>query len=368
MAQEEESLLRTPPGLPSLGPASGDDGAGRTDEFRRQILGDLEVHMQSKMEDILRQGRQMLQKETSQWKEKFGEATKELTECRQRQQELEAENMKLKQALTGVAMRLSMYGPMYTGARETPADIMSPLQPWMPADGLSHATAHSPLPQASAGTGRAETTPKLAPVPDFPVPPDPASAELPAQAEPIKLAQHIDAAQSTQKVTVSLSASLGTSPGGGTIPPPTSPPPSNGSSATTFSFALRKADGASLGLNISHNDSESFLLVEGVQEGGAVEAWNKQCAAGAAEKAVLRGDHVVGVNDIAYDPKRMLEECKEKQLLRLTIRRPEPVPRKTLRAEASVFVPRGSASPEPAASELPPTAETSEAPPVALRV
>lgn len=120
------------------------------------------------------------------------------------------------------------------------------------------------------------------------------------------------------------------------------------SGAGCFSFTLRKADGAELGLNVSHHDQDRVLRVEGVRPDGAIEAWNRQCA---ADKIVLSGDKIIGVNNIAYDPEKMFEECRDKQLLKLTIVRGDLAlptmsakaspPNKTtiLRADASVFVP-----------------------------
>lgn len=94
---------------------------------------------------------------------------------------------------------------------------------------------------------------------------------------------------------------------------------------TTFSFTLRKADGVSLGLDVSHAKGSTGLCVEKIQAGGAVEAWNRQCPTTAHEaetRVVLPGDMVVAVNNVSGEPNAMLAECRNRQLLRITIRRP----------------------------------------------
>merc|ERR1719230_968314 len=103
------------------------------------------------------------------------------------------------------------------------------------------------------------------------------------------------------------------------------PPPSQGQ--RIFSFTLRNADGSDLGLNVSHHEDDKALRVEGVRPEGAVEAWNRQCVGStASEKAVLPGDRIVSVNGVSQDPAAMLEECRDKQLLKLTVLRGEAAP------------------------------------------
>jgi hypothetical protein len=88
---------------------------------------------------------------------------------------------------------------------------------------------------------------------------------------------------------------------------------------TSFSFSLRKAEGVQLGMDFV--DRSAGLVVKNVETGGAVEAWNRQCAGGpAAGKAVNPGDCVTSVNGIT-DVEGMRRECQEKALIRLTITR-----------------------------------------------
>lgn len=95
------------------------------------------------------------------------------------------------------------------------------------------------------------------------------------------------------------------------------------SGGTVFGFTLRRAENFSLGLNISHTHCSDGLRVESVNDGGALAAWNKQCAGGpAAGKAVIAGDRIVRVNN-ATVPDEMLSECKESKLLKFTVVRGE---------------------------------------------
>jgi len=125
------------------------------------------------------------------------------------------------------------------------------------------------------------------------------------------------------------------------------------SGGTTFTFALRKADGVGLGLQVSSTESEGHLQVRGVLAGGAVEAWNKQCIeSGLVERQVCLGDRIVRANDTWGDTELMLKECREKRLVKLTVLRGEvpAIDRNIaapgfagLDAKAPAFVPGGGA-------------------------
>jgi len=338
---QTETMPCPPPGLAdqmsgvgSMPQSSGRHVSTAEDRFRREIICEIETNMQSKIEEILKQGRQMLQKENKQWKDKFDQVTAELGVCRQRVQALAAENIELKQVLFGITESL---WPQ-PGASVRPPS----LPPTMDAAVAGLLPTYLPAREASVT--------KFPPVPDFPIP---FATGGPPPGAPV-----------TQ---ISLADSLGEVP----VPPP---PPSlavqgsaealqdnpNGA-CRTFTFTLRKADGADLGISVSHNETDQVLRVEGIKEKGAVEAWNKMCVAGGTDKAVLPGDHVLSVNSISYDTQGMLEECRDKQLLRLTVMRGDPAaaspkaaPTTTLRADASVFVP-GQQS--PCSTEAPPSSD-----------
>ena len=51
-----------------------------------------------------------------------------------------------------------------------------------------------------------------------------------------------------------------------------------------------EADGADLGLNVSHHESDRVLRVEGVRAEGAVEAWNRQSVDHKADCNLRQGD------------------------------------------------------------------------------
>jgi len=120
----------------------------------------------------------------------------------------------------------------------------------------------------------------------------------------------------------------------------------------TFRFTLRKADNTDLGLVVSPVDDGQALYIENIRTEGAVEAWNRQCMnAASLEKVVIRGDRITSVNSVTLNADAMLLECKERQLLKITVVRgegpvqagvayaPKVSAASSLRADASVFVP-----------------------------
>lgn len=125
-----------------------------------------------------------------------------------------------------------------------------------------------------------------------------------------------------------------------------------------FTLTLRRADNVPLGLDVRGDTEGVCLVVDAVRPGGAVEAWNRQCAGDSRE--VRAGDRIIMINS-AEDADTMREECLTKHLLRVTVQRgpsaslpaaSEPMTggapgltRTTngggLRAEADEFVPGG---------------------------
>merc|ERR1719436_1199183 len=86
-----------------------------------------------------------------------------------------------------------------------------------------------------------------------------------------------------------------------------------------FGFTLRLAGGVCLGLHLDRSCDGSSLVVQTVLNGGAVEAWNKQCAGGPKDAKVVRaGDIIICVNGIR-GAQGMLDECREKELLKLVV-------------------------------------------------
>jgi len=93
----------------------------------------------------------------------------------------------------------------------------------------------------------------------------------------------------------------------------------------TFSFTLRLADDHGLGLDVVTPEGSRGLVVRQVLQDGAIEAWNRQCLDGsmACLKALQFGDAIVAVNG-REDHEGMLQECRDKLLLKMTIERSFP--------------------------------------------
>eukprot|EP00446_Apocalathium_sp_SHHI-4_P013511 CAMPEP_0177198300 /NCGR_PEP_ID=MMETSP0367-20130122/25061_1 /TAXON_ID=447022 ORGANISM="Scrippsiella hangoei-like, Strain SHHI-4" /NCGR_SAMPLE_ID=MMETSP0367 /ASSEMBLY_ACC=CAM_ASM_000362 /LENGTH=351 /DNA_ID=CAMNT_0018646561 /DNA_START=4 /DNA_END=1059 /DNA_ORIENTATION=+ len=88
----------------------------------------------------------------------------------------------------------------------------------------------------------------------------------------------------------------------------------------TFTFTLRLADGSGLGVDVLSSSTSNGLIVEQVLQGGAIEAWNRQCWDGTSMvmKAVFKDDAIVSVNG-KTDCQSMLQECRNKVLLKIKI-------------------------------------------------
>jgi len=313
--------------------------------MRETLLMELESKVKERTDDLWSKGRQLVGQMQQRHKEHAQQLTADLDHHRLKQQDLEAENAKLKQILQGMAARLVVLGQGTFGS-------LGACPGGTPSQGTPTEASSSPLPASlSAPTAGCET-PKLLPsVPAFPFP----SSSGPAAA-PLSLSEALGQLTPPPRQPVSLAGSLTA------LQTPVMPSPftTNGQAGLglvcgsgIFSFTLRKADGAELGLNVSHHDEDHCLHVEGVRPDGAVDAWNKQCLGStSAQKAIFPGDRIICVNKVYYDTAKMLEECRDKQLLKLTIARgdvplppapsPEGLPsqsKRELRADASVFVP-----------------------------
>jgi hypothetical protein len=110
-----------------------------------------------------------------------------------------------------------------------------------------------------------------------------------------------------------------------------------------FSFTLRRADNVEWGLDVEKffidgDEDRQVLLVNAVQPGGAIEAWNRQVQSQGpqgqggpkADKAVLVGDLIVGVNR-KHSFKAMVDESENSMLLRLEVlRRGSDIQRRTV--------------------------------------
>lgn len=100
---------------------------------------------------------------------------------------------------------------------------------------------------------------------------------------------------------------------------PSSPPFFTLGDSQLFSVTLRRADGYELGLDVLPDEMTQELVVQHVISGGAAEAWNRQCFAGPfSAKAIVPTDRIVGING-RCDCHGMLEECRERQLLKIFV-------------------------------------------------
>ncbi|CAK9053820.1 Thylakoid lumenal 15.0 kDa protein 2 [Durusdinium trenchii] len=310
--------------------------------IRELVLSEVEFKVHEKSEEMLIKGKQVVAQMQHRHREKTQQLHEEIDRCQKKQQELESENGRLKQTLQELASQFTLIGNTYLNGLNG-KEMASP-------DSVSTADADTEPTQALPLTPKpyGERVDGLPEVPNFPFTPVPVAGCSPPA---ISIAESLGP-RTPQRTPVSLLQSLTPS---AAVPP--SPFTVNGFASPglvagcgIFSFTLRKADGTDLGLNVSHNMEDRCLCVESIREGGAIEAWNRQCGLGTpfAEKAVFHGDKIISVNHVCYDPNAMLQECRDKQLLKLTIARgnvPLPAPPQELRAEASEFVP-GSATKE----------------------
>lgn len=95
-----------------------------------------------------------------------------------------------------------------------------------------------------------------------------------------------------------------------------------------FGFTIRRADGVELGMEVVPDEESQELVVQEVLKDGAVAAWNRLCVGTPTSvKEVKPGDRVVSVNDISGCCDSMLDQCRNRQLLKLIVVRGEGVRR-----------------------------------------
>lgn len=354
------------------------------EELHQRLAQEVNKRVTEKMDELWQNGRQMMSQAQLKQKQQSDQLTVEVSRCLDRQQELEAETTQLKQVISELNSRLSVLGCTPRSCEATPNG--TPLRVVAGVTELgslsqSQGSLSDPItPVRGSGTGESLLPATLPEVPAFPfasapIAPQPKQKPAPMTSmggatsnapEPLFLSK------ATSPAPLLLSKALSPSTSVTTTPPkalslansllPAAPGLKAGSSCI-FSFTLRKADETDLGLDVSHLENDKVLFVEGVRAEGAVDAWNRQCMGSAfPEKAVMPGDRIFSVNGVTYNPRKMLEECKDRQLLRLSIARGDaallevPVPptdavkappglattanpSKVLRADASEFVP-----------------------------
>jgi len=356
MAQE----VPPPPGLDGLSCKQQEDSKEVAQESSRRAFAravhekvqhELDERVAGRLDELWTKGQQVL----LQSHQRHGDATrrlqKELGECRTKQQSLEAQNEQLEQMLQTLTFRLSFLGQVL-GSKDGCSEVVDESTI---ARETSAGSAGSCAPESRSASELSAVAGSVSPSP-APAPPPVLPSHIlgtPAEAPPPALPSHIlgtptEASWLPGAAQISLAEALSgpTLELAGQLPPilplpatavsvpPVSPLPlafgtpvgAAEKGSGTFTFTLRKADGADLGINVSHRELDSALHVIEVRPGGAVDAWNRQCAGTAcSEKAVKAGDNIISANMITGDPARMLEECREKQLLKLVLVRGDGV-------------------------------------------
>eukprot|EP00448_Togula_jolla_P011751 CAMPEP_0170609546 /NCGR_PEP_ID=MMETSP0224-20130122/22184_1 /TAXON_ID=285029 /ORGANISM="Togula jolla, Strain CCCM 725" /LENGTH=442 /DNA_ID=CAMNT_0010934863 /DNA_START=6 /DNA_END=1334 /DNA_ORIENTATION=+ len=401
-ASSSSAAVSLPPGLE----ADARDANGlRSQEgalaaIRDLAMRDVDRRVTEKVEEMWLRGKQLVSSAQKGTTERIDTLTEELARCKERIATLEEQNQTLKQIVNSLEQKFCLLGSVFAGGASVKAsELESHAFASASADvgagvasggGSSAASTATPRtlgspaefrsPASLVQGGSAALPPSLPEVPPFPFPQDAAATTASTMTRPSQTATDVQSKENQNPAALlSIFEALGIpeKKQGSGLPPtpvclanslkhvvPSYPAagatPVGGVSSFTFSFTLRKAANTTLGLNVSHSEGKEFLHVDGIRPDGAIEAWNRQCAGTlAAEKMVHPGDSLISVNGIMRDSTKMLEECRDRQLLKLMVVRGEvpveervrdattPTPARStrpamvspLRAEAQAFVP-----------------------------
>lgn len=354
-ANDRAAPFPSPPGLENVAAGAMAEAAGSPvspqEVLKRAVIQDVDAKVSERVEELWQKGKHMLTQVQQKQQEKADKLAQEVSQCVERQYGLEEENRKLKQVLEVLAQRLALISPGFAipgTSTPKPGNISTSPATTSAGTGSIASSTPSQLHASDVYAGEAGYPP-LPEVPAFPFPaPQQTTPAAPLLLSEALAASAVPSLPTAQPPTpLSLAASL----------PPT--PSASYAPNMVFTMTLRKADQTELGLNVSPIENNKVLYIEGIRPEGAVDAWNRQCAGSAQpEKSILPGDKIVSVNSEQYNADKMLEECKDRQLLKLVIVRGDgPLPELTsstpavsspskltgLRADASEFVPRISA-------------------------
>eukprot|EP00441_Pelagodinium_beii_P036545 CAMPEP_0197650734 /NCGR_PEP_ID=MMETSP1338-20131121/31123_1 /TAXON_ID=43686 ORGANISM="Pelagodinium beii, Strain RCC1491" /NCGR_SAMPLE_ID=MMETSP1338 /ASSEMBLY_ACC=CAM_ASM_000754 /LENGTH=361 /DNA_ID=CAMNT_0043225201 /DNA_START=93 /DNA_END=1178 /DNA_ORIENTATION=- len=341
-----------PPGLENVAAGAEAEAAATPlspqEVLKRAVIQDVEAKVSERVDELWQKGKHMLTQVQQKQQDKSEKLAQEVSQCLERQRALEEENRKLKQVLEVLAQRLALISPGLQVQGSTTPKPGSSTSPATTSAGTASVASSTPsqlhasdvYPSGEAGY------PPLPEVPAFP---------FPAMQTPLCLSEALGHSASTATTPMAqppTPLSLANS-----LPPTPSVPEVPYAPNMVFTMTLRKADQTELGLNVSPIENNKVLYIEGIRPEGAVDAWNRQCAGSAQpEKSIIPGDKIVSVNSVHYNADKMLEECKDRQLLKLIIVRGEgPLPELTptasvsspskltgLRADANEFVPMSS--------------------------
>lgn len=337
----------------SVGPIAPPKSEGVKEDLVREITAAVQEHIESKtaaaVETLWQKGQRAMHDLQQRQFNQTQLLQSQLAACAEAQQQLQRENAMLRSGLEALMKHLTLVlGPPPSMPCVPPTPMASPplSTPTTPAPMFSPgdvaATSQTTAPTVRSTTEGTE---------DFHTP-----AGSPIQGgTPVAERNAEDA--STSPLAGIPGFPLGTSGCGGTgsqfqspQPPARSPSMTNTpimtntsqSGELTFSLTLRRADNVPLGLEVQGDSGADHLVVESVKNGGAVEAWNRQCHGDARE--IRSGDRILMIND-AKDADSMREECKMKHLLKMSVVRGPPgrTSDRTpvgFRADADEFVPQ----------------------------
>jgi len=304
--------------------------------MREAVMAEVEQKVQDKVEELWTKGKQAFSQAQARQREQMQKVLDEVSQCQARQVALATENERLREALRDLSSKCSaLPGVLGPDTMISPGSTLAgtpPLQ--LEEAGAGYPQPFSPLPFAPADFQNYAGEAVLPEVPAMPIP-SPATG-APGAPAPLSLAEALGP-RAAQRTPLSLAESL------------CAESDASPTQSLTFSVAITKASGAELGLDVSHETGGKVLRVDGIRQNGAVQAWNKTCAAMAqSEQAICVGDKITRVNSVGEDPVKMLEECVAQQTLSLELMREppgkvpgaSPIRSGVLRADASEFVPR----------------------------
>lgn len=323
------------------------------DALREAVLLKVDARVALKAQELWTRARQMVSQLQQRHKESTGRLLEEVARCRERQHALEAENDTLKQGIQSLTARISLLKEVLHGqdvgaafaaaaaAEGSAVPALPPTQAQQPSpDFLSPGPFATPQcdggfspSQAALEACGAEMAAaggvdclwggaKLPEVPPFPF----QAPVLPPPGTPLSLVDALGADAPTQPAPVAF-------PEAAPPPPPPGVAPHIG---RDFSFAMRKEAHA----------QEQDISAEVPWRDGSVEAWGHQWAGGAAAERALCEQQL----GCAGSGGRLACELDEQREVPGAASQAEVSPTSkpwALRADASVFVPRG-AEPPPA--------------------
>eukprot|EP00933_Yihiella_yeosuensis_P031752 TRINITY_DN25364_c0_g1_i1.p1 TRINITY_DN25364_c0_g1~~TRINITY_DN25364_c0_g1_i1.p1 ORF type:complete len:366 (+),score=84.64 TRINITY_DN25364_c0_g1_i1:169-1266(+) len=355
--------VQAPPGLDN----SSDPSQTRTkseEELKEELIKEVTMaikgHVDQKTSEAVEQlwlkGQKAIQYMQTQHMTQTDQLRSQLASCAESYKNLERENAMLRSGLEALMKHLTvLFGTPPHGAPGMPMHIPkgSPFFPPHSADGgtqkMAPGTPVAPgTPSDSSSRAPAYVAPSAGLMVDTQrrdaeasrVPADPRqSDDSESEAEELLCAP----APTTPRETSSVASAAAAASGGtGSEQPASASAPTATSVATApaFTLTLRRADTVPVGLDV--RGEEGYLVVERVRPGGAVEAWNRQCPGDVRE--IRPFDRICMING-AEDPDSMMEECRTKHLLKMTVLRGSAAETRAaqgnLRADASEFVPQG---------------------------